>query len=186
MNKPHQCVVVVVWGYFIGVTMEEKNKGCKFQNDCIEYKEISYLKIMPICAIHELSIACHNKENKCKYYKLYKQLKRLEQENEELKNRLQILDDKILTVEITVEEFENYKQLKQENEELKKLKCKFKEYCTCDTERYRFALEEIREIANQTIIDYTEIAKNNEKLKALDIRNRMSEIQNIISETIGE
>ena len=126
--------------------------------------------------------------NKCSNYKdcYYKQLKRLEQENEELKNRLQILDDKILTVEITVEEFENYKQLKQENEELKKLKCKFKEYCTCDTERYRFALEEIREIANQTIIDYTEIAKNNEKLKALDIRNRMSEIQNIISETIGE
>jgi hypothetical protein len=59
---------------------EEINKDCEFQSDCIEYKDISYLKIMPICAIHELSIACHNKVNKCKYYELYKQLKRLEQE----------------------------------------------------------------------------------------------------------
>ena len=59
--------------------------GCEFQSDCIEYKDISYLKIMPICAIHELSIACHDKVNKCKYYKLYKQLKAKEQECEELK-----------------------------------------------------------------------------------------------------
>jgi len=66
---------------------EEINKGCEFQSNCIEYKDISYLKIMPICAIHELSIACHDKVNKCKYYKLYKQLKRLEQENKELKER---------------------------------------------------------------------------------------------------
>ena len=49
--------------------------GCEFQSDCIEYKDISYLKIMPICAIHELSIACHDKVNKCKYYTLYRQLK---------------------------------------------------------------------------------------------------------------
>ena len=52
--------------------------GCEFQSDCVEYKDISYSKIMPICAIHELSIACHDKVNKCKYYKLYKQLKRAE------------------------------------------------------------------------------------------------------------
>lgn len=63
--------------------------GCEFQSDCIEYKDISYLKIMPICAIHELSIACHDKVNKCKYYKLYKQLKAKEQECEELKKELQ-------------------------------------------------------------------------------------------------
>ena len=62
--------------------------GCEFQGDCIEYKDISYLKIMPICAIHELSIACHDKVNKCKYYKLYKQLKRKEQEYEKLKQTL--------------------------------------------------------------------------------------------------
>ena len=52
--------------------------------------------------------------------------------------------------------------------------------------KYKHALEEIRDIASQTIIDYTEIVKNNEKLKALDIRNRMSEIQNIITEAIGK
>ena len=63
-------------------------EGCEFQSYCIEYKDISYLKIMPICAIHELSIACHDKENKCKYYKLYKQLKRKEQECEELKKEV--------------------------------------------------------------------------------------------------
>ena len=51
-----------------------------------------------------------------------------------------------------------------------------------DKTKLEHALEEIRYIANQTIIDYTEIAKNNEKLKALDLRNRMSEIQNIINE----
>ena len=62
--------------------------GCEFQSDCIEYKDISYLKIMPICAIHELSIACHDKVNKCKYYKLYKQLKAKEQECERLKDEL--------------------------------------------------------------------------------------------------
>ena len=58
--------------------------GCEFQSYCIEYKDISYLKIMPICAIHELSIACHDKVNKCKYYTLYKQLKLKEQECERL------------------------------------------------------------------------------------------------------
>ena len=53
-------------------------------------------------------------------------------------------------------------------------------------EHLKNTLEEIRDIASQTIIDYTEIVKNNEKLKALDIRNRMSEIQNIITEAIGK
>lgn len=43
--------------------------------------------------------------------------------------------------------FKQLKRLQEENEELKKLKCKFKEYCTCDIEKYRSALEEIREIA---------------------------------------
>lgn len=65
--------------------------GCEFQSDCIEYKDISYLKIMPICAIHELSIACHDKVNKCKYYKLYKQLKVKEQDCEKLKKTLRVI-----------------------------------------------------------------------------------------------
>ena len=62
--------------------------GGEFQSYCIEYKDISYLKIMPICAIHELSIACHDKVNKCKYYKLYKQIQAKEQECEKFKNCL--------------------------------------------------------------------------------------------------
>ena len=65
--------------------------GCEFQRDCIEYKDISYLKIMPICAIHELSIACHDKVNKCKYYKLYKDCKAKEQECEKLKEAIDSL-----------------------------------------------------------------------------------------------
>ena len=48
---------------------------------------------MPICAIHELSIACHDKVNKCKYYKLYKQLKAKEQELKELQ---ETIDDFII------------------------------------------------------------------------------------------
>ena len=67
--------------------------GCEFQSDCIEYKDISYLKIMPICAIHELSIACRDKVNKCKYYTLYKQLKAKEQECEELKHEVELMMD---------------------------------------------------------------------------------------------
>ena len=69
--------------------------GCEFQSDCIEYKDISYLKIMPICAIHELSIACHDKVNKCKYYTLYKQLKQKEQECQELKQELQEVKEEL-------------------------------------------------------------------------------------------
>lgn len=61
--------------------------GCEFQDGCIEYKDISYLKVMPICAIYELSIACHHKVDKCKYYQVYKQLKHLKQENEKLKTQ---------------------------------------------------------------------------------------------------
>ena len=71
------------------MTKEKIINGCEFQSDCIEYKDISYLKIMPICAIYELSIACHDKENKCKYYQVYKQLKRLQEENEELKEKIE-------------------------------------------------------------------------------------------------
>lgn len=42
--------------------------------------------------------------------------------------------------------FKQLKRLQKENNELKKLKCKFKEYCTCNIEKYRSALEEIRKI----------------------------------------
>ena len=114
---------------------EEVNKGCEFQSDCIEYKDISYLKIMPICAIHELSIVCHDKVNKCKYYKLYKQLKRLEQEQDKLKSELhskvEFIQEQRTIINEYSKEIEIYKQcqgkraskrekeLEQENKELK-------------------------------------------------------------------
>ena len=95
--------------------------GCEFQSDCIEYKDISYLKIMPICAIHELSIACHDKVNKCKYYKLYKQLKAKEQECEELKEDRERwksnFNGKVSAIEELLHQLD---QLKAENEELRR------------------------------------------------------------------
>ena len=123
---------------------EEINKGCEFQSDCIEYKDISYLKIMPICAIHELSIACHDKVNKCKYYKLYKQLKRLEQENKALKdnnNHLQAIIDDGRAENIRFRE-EN-KELKSETLQWKQIKD------MANNNKYRSALEEIKRYAEE-------------------------------------
>ena len=50
---------------------------------------------MPICAIHELSIACRDKVNKCKYYTLYKQLKQKEQEVNKFKQALDEIEKNI-------------------------------------------------------------------------------------------
>ena len=91
--------------------------GCEFQSYCIEYKDISYLKIMPICAIHELSIACHDKVNKCKYYKLYKQLKAKEQEVQQAMDNYVQLD--LQRVKEYNELVDLYKAKEQECEELK-------------------------------------------------------------------
>lgn len=111
--------------------------GCEFQSDCIEYKDISYLKIMPICAIHELSIACHNKVNKCKYYELYKQLKAKEQRIVELNKTIKAKEQECKDLRIDIKDIANLldldtgeeynfdniemeiKELKAENEELK-------------------------------------------------------------------
>ena len=111
--------------------------------------------------------------NKCESYNdcYYKQLKRLEQENEELKHRNENLRIALKTYEMpeVIKVLTDWRtgELQLQEKRLNK---------------YKHALEEIRDIASQTIIDYTEIVKNNEKLKALDLRNRMSEIQNIINE----
>ena len=52
-------------------------------------------------------------------------------------------------------EFKYIAELKAENERLKKLECKFKEYCTCNTEKYIQTLQEIKAIVcgNYEIID---------------------------------
>lgn len=142
---------------------EEINKGCEFQSDCIEYKDISYLKIMPICAIHELSIACHDKVNKCKYYKLYKQLKRLEQENKDLKdnnNRLQaIIDDG---------RAEN-KRFREENKEL----LKYETYYLDKYIELRDSLKEIKEIVASAFA------------KQRSYKEDFTEIENIINEVLN-
>ena len=115
--------------------------GCDFQSGCIEYKDISYLKIMPICAIHELSIACHDKVNKCKYYKLYKQLKHKEQECEELKTKKEIID-KLRAKE---QECNNLKEeLRCNRRSIKDLSIESSEICKI-LEKYKQALDEIEE-----------------------------------------
>lgn len=154
---------------------EEINKGCEFQSGCIEYKDISYLKIMPICAIHELSIACHDKVNKCKYYKLYKQLSSLEQENKELKEKKdkyyqQTLDDEILMNELSLEV---------------DLRKKESDFYLEKLSKYRSALEEIKNIIindNSVIIDkkaYFELQCGEPiALKLQKIYNKINEVIN--------
>ena len=140
--------------------------GCEFQSDCIEYKDISYLKIMPICAIHELSIACHDKVNKCKYYKLYKQLKRKEQECEELKeanNTLTVTRDKLLD-DLWIEEeslkdyIEHYNKAVDELDQLKQTLAEIKEIAEWHTtsadsedvqEDMKQILQKISEVENE-------------------------------------
>ena len=50
---------------------------------------------------------------------LYEKNVQLQKENEELKARLQTLDDEVLTVEITLDEFERYKKYKQTLEKIR-------------------------------------------------------------------
>lgn len=124
--------------------------GCEFQSDCIEYKDISYLKIMPICAIHELSIACRDKVNKCKYYTLYKQLERKEEEYKKLKRvkdnffkHAEISHEAVLNKNKIIDEQEKQlDQLKVENEELKKKIKYMEEYIkTVENSRNEFEKE---------------------------------------------
>ena len=138
---------------------EEINKGCEFQSDCIEYKDISYLKVMPICAIHELSIACHDKVNKCKYYKLYKQLQRLKQENEELKKQLEfsrthktVLDAERTRCKQALEEIRVIVQNHRECFYGNCCDCKYKQECDeqnteCDCAKYH--IDKINEVLDE-------------------------------------
>lgn len=50
-------------------------------------------------------------------------------------------------------------ELKAENERLEKLKCKFKEYCTCNTEKYQQTLQEIKNVVGKRkpFKDFSEI-----------------------------
>ena len=129
--------------------------GCEFQSDCIEYKDISYLKIMPICAIHELSIACHDKVNKCKYYKLYKQLKAKEQECETLVCQL---DFEVQKKECLEQECEELK--KQVNDLLNKPEIQDKILWKIDNEAVLGSKDAWIYKLEQTLAEIKDIAKN--------------------------
>ena len=134
---------------------EERNKGCEFQSDCIEYKDISYLKIMPICAIHELSIACHDKVNKCKYYKLYKQLKRLEQENKELKEENIEYDEELAIEKLSHKsDLETLERYRSALEEIKNL---VKGHKVADEVRLKSVLNKINEVLVNNITNLLDI-----------------------------
>jgi len=148
--------------------------GCEFQSDCIEYKDISYLKIMPICAIHELSIACHDKVNKCKYYKLYKQLKAKEQECEYWKHQAELGVD--TTNRLT-------KELEEAEEECERLKNELLTYGAtgiCETctnksvlqnDKYTKALREIKEIIEQGVKIHDDIIVSKQILQKCEVLN---------------
>ena len=105
----------------------------------------------------------------CKYNSncCNKELKRKEQECEELKKQLIKCDDNIIAdceyskkdlcsfihrkKEVITGLQQQLDQLKAENEELKKVSCKFKDYCTCDTEKLKQTLTEIKTIALRPI-----------------------------------
>ena len=141
--------------------------GCEFQSDCIEYKDISYLKIMPICAIHELSIACHDKVNKCKYYKLYKQLKAKEQECEELKKQVEIFTRQLekANKEVIKEKEKNAKQ-RQKNEKYEQTLTEIKEIAEpfCD------ACQEFEPEKNK-ICMYCNYGKILQKISECEVKN---------------
>lgn len=62
----------------------------------------------------------------------------LTKENEELKARLKTLDDEVLTIEITPDEFERYKKYKQVLEEIRNIckmdcgDCQYNQDCDCN------------------------------------------------------
>lgn len=63
-------------------------------------------------------------KEKCQTFRLLQTIKAKEQEYEELKEQLTILDDEDVVVEITVKQFEEYKKLKQTLTEIKEIVCK--------------------------------------------------------------
>lgn len=84
----------------------------------------------------------------------FKQLKRLEQENKELKNRFKTLDDEEFVYEVTEIEYNNFKKMN----------------------KYKQALEEIKEIANHEIKELTDSAIYGGRY--FEIYNKINEVLN--------
>lgn len=98
--------------------------GCEYMlNNKIQGKQHCPAKAMPYAK--ETSCICRKSidtpYNFCKHNPncYYKQLKRLEQECEDLKKQITILDDETIVVEITEKQFEEYQQLKKALTEIK-------------------------------------------------------------------
>ena len=130
------------------------------------------------CNNGNLSSICEENED-C----LYKKYLRKEQECEELKEQLTILDDEDVVVEITVKQFEEYKKLKAENDELKKDLDFQKNMYECARADEEDKFEEILEL-KQTLTEIKEIANKfdywNSNL------SQASEILHAIIERISE
>lgn len=98
---------------------------------------------------------------------LKEQLKAKEQECEELKEQLTVLDDEDVVVEITVKQFEEYKKLKAKNEDLKFYIESYKHVWELD--KLKQTLAEIKKIVEEK-------AKVDDWL-ALDILQKINECE---------
>ena len=93
------------------------------------------------CPLYDKKTGCYHTfdgkcvKDSCAVYKWLLEHKRLQEENEELKARLKTLDDEVLTIEITPDEFERYKKYEQTLEEIRniaeKLITETPEYNSC-------------------------------------------------------
>lgn len=99
-------------------------------------------------------------------------------ENEKLKKQVEVFTRQLENAnkEVITEKEKNATQrqknekLKVENKELKKIGCKFKNYCTCNAEKFLQTLTEIKEIAEKrNYLDYNECLD--------DILQKISEVE---------
>ena len=103
--------------------------SCEFQSRCIQYKDMYSNKHIK-CPIVDFAIACRG-ENKCKYKTVYKQLKRKEQECEELTSKCSQLEE----------------SFKETADRLLKIQYDLADHCN----KYSKTLAEIKEIVEKQV-----------------------------------
>ena len=86
----------------------------------------------------------------------------MQAENYELKESLKVFQSPDIKKILTLYRTGEIERLEQENKELKELKCKFKEYCTCDTERLQAENERLNSICLQ--LQSSELKQHLEKV----------------------
>ena len=123
---------------------------------------------------------------------LNKTIKAKEQECEELRKKLIKCDDNIIVdCEYSKKDLcsfihrkkevinglqQQLDQLKAENKELKKISCKFKDYCTCDTEKLKQTLTEIK-VLSENVYCLTNALNRDMALFAKEIIQKISECE---------